>query len=174
MGSFLWFISFVKSFILFIHLFLISLSCSFEFTYSSLSFFNTAILNYQLDLCVLWVEPVVRELLLSFANGIFHWHFKFECFCCCYIHIHSIYIFYLFIDLRMKKDRKTDLLFHLFMHPLVASCMCPDQGQTLNLGVEVQGSNHPSYPASTTFAASWLGILQLVSLGFLWSFLGLL
>ena len=48
-------------------------------------------------------------------------------------------IFFKFIDLRERekervggggsreKVRETDLLFHLLMHSLVDSCMCPDQ-----------------------------------------------
>ena len=36
-----------------------------------------------------------------------------------------------------EKQTDTDLLFHLFMHSLVVSCMCPDGHQTRNLGVEV-------------------------------------
>ena len=27
-----------------------------------------------------------------------------------------------------ERERNIDLLFHLSMHPMVASCMCPDQG----------------------------------------------
>ena len=44
------------------------------------------------------------------------------------------FFFYLLIcrkrgkERKSEKERHTDLLFHLFMHSLVDSCMCPDQG----------------------------------------------
>ena len=37
-----------------------------------------------------------------------------------------------------ERQRNTDLSFHLFMHSLVDSCMCPDQDWTRNLGVTGQ------------------------------------
>ena len=30
-----------------------------------------------------------------------------------------------------ERERNVDLLFHLLIHSLVASCMCPDQGSNL-------------------------------------------
>ena len=38
---------------------------------------------------------------------------------------------FLFFELILERERErnTDLLFHLFMHSLVDSCMCPDQRQ---------------------------------------------
>ena len=47
-------------------------------------------------------------------------------------------------------EREIVWLFHLFMHSLVDSCMCPYQGlnpQTHNLGILGQCSNQLSYPA---------------------------
>ena len=40
-------------------------------------------------------------------------------------------IYYLFIIdfLEGERERDIDLLLHLFMHLLVDSCMCPDQGK---------------------------------------------
>ena len=50
----------------------------------------------------------------------------------------SIYTcIYLFIYLTLgteeekKREKNTNLLFHLLTHPLVESCMCPDQGLNL-------------------------------------------
>ena len=34
-----------------------------------------------------------------------------------------------------KRERDIDLLFHLFMHSLVDSYMCPDQKSNCNLGL---------------------------------------
>ena len=39
----------------------------------------------------------------------------------------------IFRERRAGGKRNIDLLFHLFMHSLVASCMCPDQGSNLQL-----------------------------------------
>ena len=41
-------------------------------------------------------------------------------------------------------ERNKDLFFQLFMHSLVDSCMCPDQGWTHNLGVSGWPSNQLS------------------------------
>ena len=47
--------------------------------------------------------------------------------------VKNIFFKFLFIDFREKAreevgERETDLLFYLFIHSLLDSCMCPDQG----------------------------------------------
>ena len=44
-----------------------------------------------------------------------------------------LFLFYLLLILEREegKERNINLLFHLFMHSLVASCMCPDWGLNL-------------------------------------------
>ena len=51
-----------------------------------------------------------------------------------------------------ERERSIDLLFHLFMHQLVDSCMCPDWESNLHLGVSEQCSNQLSYPARALFS----------------------
>ena len=54
------------------------------------------------------------------------------------------------IDRWINRERERDLLFHLLMHSLVASCMCPDRGpnlQTLPIRptlqpIELPGQGH--------------------------------
>ena len=50
-----------------------------------------------------------------------------------------------------EKKKNIDLLFHLFMHSLVASCMCPD------LGISGQHSNHLSNPTRANIC--WILLL---------------
>ena len=86
-------------------------------------------------------------------------------FFCVYVYISPIKVFNLnfFIGFREKKgggrgkreeegreggrERNNDLLFHLFMHSLVASCICPDQGSNLQpwcIGTTLQPNELPS------------------------------
>lgn len=79
-------------------------------------------------------------LPLSISPGMLH---LLPCLC----------LFVEFIDFR---ERNVDALFHLFMHSLVASCMCSDQSSKGGLGVLGQYSNqlsyrpglHPSHPSA--------------------------
>ena len=57
----------------------------------------------------------------------------------------------LFSDKR-ERERDVNLLFHLFMHSLVASCMCPDQGsnpQPWSMWMTLYPSELPSQGADT-------------------------
>ena len=45
-----------------------------------------------------------------------------------------------------KKERNIDLSFHVFMHSLVDSCLCPDGDRTRNLGTWQWCPNRPSSP----------------------------
>ena len=46
-----------------------------------------------------------------------------------------------------ERKRETNLLFHLLLHSLIASYMCPDWDQTCSLGVSGWFSNQLSYAA---------------------------
>ena len=78
----------------------------------------------------------VKGLILSSQSGLTN----FRCF----------FSFFFFLtdwfERGKERQRNTDLFFHLLMHSLVASCMCPDQGlnpQLWRLGTTPQ----PSYLA---------------------------
>ena len=65
-----------------------------------------------------------------------------------------IYAIFLLIDFKERGEaeregeRKTStLLFHVFMHSLVASGMCPDQRSGFNLSILGRHSSPRSYPA---------------------------
>ena len=46
--------------------------------------------------------------------------------------LHRVIVFFLLIyRLERERERNINLLFHLFMHSLVDSCRCPDQGWNL-------------------------------------------
>ena len=51
------------------------------------------------------------------------------------LRIFTLYSFFKFVLLIDLRERHTDLLFHLFMHPSVGSLTYPDQNQTHALGV---------------------------------------
>ena len=63
-----------------------------------------------------------------------------------------------------NRERKIDLLFHLFMHSFVDSCMCPDQGSNMNVGVLGKCSDQLSYPARSG-VNSLISILTLRNFG---------
>ena len=52
-----------------------------------------------------------------------------------------------------ERERNIDWLFHLFMHSLVASYMCPDWGSNWQPCVLGQRPNQLSYPAKASWSA---------------------
>ena len=53
-----------------------------------------------------------------------------------------------FIDgLVLERERNIDLLFHLFLHSLADSCVCPEAGPNPHHWCMRQRSNHLSYPS---------------------------
>ena len=57
------------------------------------------------------------------------------------------FLLYWFLQIERKGERNINLLFHLFMHSLVYSCICPDWGPKQQLCIGGRCSDQLSYPA---------------------------
>ena len=83
---------------------------------------------------------------------------------------------FLFIEFRKRerevwgereRERNTDLLFHLFMHSLVDSCMCSDWGSNSQSWYMGRCSNQLSYPARATNVLSCIKYFKVKILRYL-------
>ena len=66
----------------------------------------------------------------------------------------SLFLFVNFTGI-FREEGESNLLFHFRMHSLVDSCMCPDWGQTHNLGLWGGRSNQLIHPARASLFLSF-------------------
>ena len=105
----------------------------------------TGNLAHNPSMCPDWESN--RRLLWFIGRYSIHWAIPARALFLIFI---ILFVFYFFMDLR---EKIINLLFHLFMHSLVDSFMCPDWNWAYNLGILAEcSSNWATQPGPIIFA----------------------